>query len=142
MSDIHLFVHTDLGSNHFMESNVTLRAGGHIDASTRTHTGTWFGGFTGGVSVVFYDAGNQAIAQTLQNHAFGVDGTAIGRSDRTDQWSEDIDPAKAALVTHFDILHFWDPKYSAVDNIVHHAVQIGEDAAPLLQSLKSAGLIP
>lgn len=124
-----------------MDTNATLdTTTGHIDAQTRTRTVTDFGGFTGGVSLVFYDSSDTTIGQT-NDHTYGVDGRFLGRSDRTDYWGEDIDPSVAARVVRFDILHFWAPRYSAVANIVDHAVQAGMKAAPLLDQLKKAGII-
>ena len=138
--DITVSRRDDLGANHFMESHVTLRVGGHIDATTRTTTYTWFGGFTGGVSVLFYDDRGVVIGQSGE-HAFGVDGTWTGRSDRTDYWSEDIAPELAARTSGLEILHYWAPKYKAIDNIVDHAVVVGEKVVPLIKQLKDAGLI-
>ena len=141
MSDLIEEQHTDLGAGHFMDSNVTLHSNGHIDATTRTQTVTWFGGFHGGVLLIFYDANGTAIGNSNE-HTFGVDGRMIGRSDRTDYWGEDIDPGLATRTARFDILHFWDPQYSAIINIVQHAVQVGQTAEPLLDELKRLGLIP
>lgn len=132
--------YTDLGAGHSMNTNATLE-GLHVNATTETKTVTWLGGFTGGVQLIFYNANKVAIGASNE-HSFGVDGTWIGRSDRTDYWGEDITLQGSGPVTGFTILQFWAPKYSAIYNIVAKAVQIGQAMDPLLQELKSAGLIP
>ena len=140
MADITLEGHSDMGAGHFMDTSATLRDGGHIDATTRTRTVTWLGGYHGGVMLMFYDAGNVAIGSSNE-HDFGVDGTITGHSDRTDYWGEDIDPGVAGRTARFDIFHFWSPKYSAINTIVRKAVEIGKTGEPLLQELKDLGLI-
>jgi hypothetical protein len=124
-----------------MNTTATLHSNGHIDAKTETKTVTWFGGFTGGFQLIFFDAKNIAIGMS-NGHAFGVDGTAVGRSDRVDYWGEDIDSRIATCTARIAVLQFWSPKYAAINAIVQKAVQIGQTASPLLQELKSAGLMP
>ena len=67
--------------------------------------------------------------------------TASGRSQRDDYWGEDIDPNLRASIGDFTIIHFWDPKYSAIANIIDHAVAIGDKVEPLLKQLKADNLI-
>ena len=141
MSEITGTKSDDLGAGHFMDTEVWLHTdNGHIDAVTRTQTVTWFGGFEGGVSLIFYDGNDVAIGQSWE-HAFGVDGTMVGRSDRRDYWGEDIDTGIAGRTVRFDILQYWAPKWGAVNNIVARAVEVGKTAEPLLQELRDAGLI-
>lgn len=134
-------VYTNLGANHHMWSTVTLRAGAHLDGKTRTQTGTWFGGYTGGVNCLFFDSGQKVIGQS-NIHQFGVDGTAVGRGDRTDWWGEDFDASLRPRIADFVILQFWAPKYGALANIVRHAVDLGKELGPLIKELKDAGVIP
>ena len=91
-----------------MTSHGALYSKGHIDAQTRTRTITWFGGFHGTVYLVFSDA-NGIPKGMSQSHVFGVDGTWIGQSDRTNYWSEDIDPGVAAATASLAIFHSWAP---------------------------------
>jgi hypothetical protein len=100
-----------LGAGHYMTTWGVLRktpSGGHIDATTRTRTVTWFGGFRGGVNIVYSDAQGFPVGQSATK-SFGVDGTWIGRSDRTDYWSEELTQDWAQRTTAITILHFWDP---------------------------------
>src|SRR3954447_21158783 len=87
-------VHIDtfLGAGHYMTTDATLSADGVINAFTRTRSVTWFGGFTGGVQVLLVDANGVVIGTTNQRR-YGVDGTKIGRSDRTENWTQSIDPS-------------------------------------------------
>ncbi len=100
-----------LGAGHYMKTYGVLRKtspGGRIDATTRTWTITMFGGFRGGVNIVFSDAEGFAVGQTATQR-FGVDGTWIGRSDRTDFWSTSLTADWATRTTDLTICHFWDP---------------------------------
>ena len=57
---------------------------GWVYANTRTRTWTWFGGYRGGVSFALVDRDGRIIfTSDPREHAFGVDGCAIGRCDRT-----------------------------------------------------------
>ena len=44
-----------------------------------------------------------------QSHVFGVDGTWVGQSARTNYWSEDIDPSVAAMTTSLAVFYSWAP---------------------------------
>jgi hypothetical protein len=101
----------DLGAGHFMHTRAALTiATGQLNAWTRTKTVTWFGGFRGGVAVLLADGDDNvmAVGQT-PFQTYGVDGTAIGRSDRTDSWSAQIDPADAQRVERMLVFHTWNP---------------------------------
>ncbi|MDQ3681087.1 MAG: hypothetical protein M3378_11230 [Actinomycetota bacterium] len=100
-----------LRSGHYMRTYGVLRKtspGGRIDATTRTWTITMFGGFRGGVNIVFSDAEGFPVGMTATQR-FGVDGTWIGRSDRTDYWSTSLTEDWATRTTDLTIFHFWDP---------------------------------
>jgi hypothetical protein len=129
-----------MGANHWMQSKVTLRQNGHIDATTHTETDTDLGGFTGGVSLLFCDA-NQVVIGQSHVHSFGVDGKWIGRNKRDDYWGEDVEANLRQRIGEFTILQFWDPKYSAIGNIIDHAVTDALKVEPLLAKLKQDKLI-
>jgi len=99
---------TFLGAGHYMYTTGTVDPGGLIRASTRTRTITWFGGYHGGVYCIAADANDIGLAQTpLQR--YGVDGTAVGRSDRTDFWSAYIDAAAYNRAAKIYCFHTWAP---------------------------------
>jgi hypothetical protein len=121
--EVTLDLDSDLGAGHFMRTHGMLRNTGigssRLDAQTRTFTVTWFGGFHGGVQAVFSDVDGIAIGcSPIQR--FGVDGRWVGRSDRTDYWGMDVDPALASRVTRISLFHFWDPDslVSVIDRAV------------------------
>ena len=100
-----------LGAGHYMTTWGVLRkteSGGHIDATTRTRTITMFGGFRGGVNIVYSDAQGFPVGMS-ETQSFGVDGTWIGRSDRTDYWSMDLSQDWATRTTGMTIFEFWNP---------------------------------
>lgn len=100
-----------LGAGHYMTTRFWLRntgSGAHLDAQTRTWTITMFGGFRGGVQLL-YGAQDESPVGSSAIHSFGVDGTWIGRSDRTDPWFEDYLPDWADRTTSVTVAHFWNP---------------------------------
>src|SRR5262245_36234782 len=105
--DLDLF----LGAGHYMTTWGVLRktdGGAHIDATTRTRTITMFGGFHGGVNIIYSDAQGFPVGMS-DTQSYGVDGTWIGRSDRTDYWSQDLPQDWATRVTKITINQFWNP---------------------------------
>jgi len=80
----------NLGAGHWMSTHADLYDNNVLAAWTNTHTDTWFGGFIGTVVVAAYDAGGGWIAQTPEQR-YGVDGTWVGRSNRTETWSHQFD---------------------------------------------------
>jgi hypothetical protein len=120
-----LAIHVDtfLGAGHYMTTDATL-ANGVLKAITRTRTVTWLGGFTGGVHVVLADA-NDIVIGTSNQQTFGVDGTFIGRSDRTEHWSENIDPDIARRTARLGVVHAWAPKVDTAE-MVRRAIEIGK----------------
>jgi len=100
-----------LGAGHYMRTWGVLRktdSGAHADATTRTRTITMFGGFRGGVNMVYSDASGFPVGMSA-TMSYGVDGTWIGRSDRTDYWSQDLPSDWANRTTSLSIFHFWNP---------------------------------
>jgi hypothetical protein len=135
--DVDFYVDSFLGAGHYMRTGGTLRTSGRVECNTRTTTITWFGGFRGGVSLLFYDAGGKPTGST-QNpvvRTFGVDGTLIGRSDRTDYWSEDISPDVVSRTTMVLVMHSWAPN-SLADQI-RKATEIGQAVEPFIQTIAS-----
>jgi hypothetical protein len=106
--DLHLQRSSPLGSGHYMDTNVALTPDGKLSVTTRTRTVTWFGGFTGGVMVGMVDANGIVLDRAVNR--FGVDGTAVGRSDRTEPWEAYFSPDTANRATQLFIAHYWDPK--------------------------------
>jgi hypothetical protein len=96
-----------------MTSDVTFqRSGayaGQLYALTTTKNAVMFSGFTGGVFVVMRNA-DHAVVGVSDLHTFGVDGTWIGTSVRTDGWMEHIDPQIAAATSYIEIVQTLAPK--------------------------------
>ena len=106
-----LDLYSFLGSGHYMQTWGVLRKtdwGGRIDATTRTWTITMFGGFRGGVNILYTDAEDFPVGMS-PTQSFGVDGTWIGRSNRTDYWSADLTQDQATRTTKITIFQFWNP---------------------------------
>jgi hypothetical protein len=133
---------TFLGAGHYMYTRGTVDSNGLIRASTRTRTITWFGGYHGGVYCIAADANDIGVAQTpLQR--YGVDGTAIGRADRTDYWSANIGIDAYSRAKKIYCFHTWAPddmvtrinRASAVGKAVGEFIRIVADIVKYIISL-------
>jgi hypothetical protein len=110
---------------------------GYLTATTRIWTITQLGGFHGCVQIIFFDKEQQALGSTGL-YRWGVDGRLIGRSDRTEFWSEQLDVQNVASKAVFLIIAYgWKP--DEMKQIVKKAVEIAEPAASLLQKLDQIG---
>ncbi|WP_374969012.1 hypothetical protein [Terrabacter sp. BE26] len=116
-----------LGAGHWMRTWGTLAQSGQVAAMTRTRTLTWFGGYHGGVHLIAVD-GDEAPVWMSQLHRFGVDGTWIGQSDRTDAWWEDMPLDQLVRVQKFYIFQAWAPDdfSSAVQRWAQEGKPIGD----------------
>jgi hypothetical protein len=108
-------------------------AAGKLDAVTRTWTGILARGFTGGVYVLLRHE-SRAIIGLSGLHSFGVDGRWIGRSDRTDYWSEYFDPRVAAATVELQIIQLHTPKdrLPAILAEIEQKVQLAKETAKRL----------
>jgi hypothetical protein len=129
-----------LGANHWMRTWGSLDlATGQIAGQTRTATFTWFGGFHGATYVIFRDANDAPVYQTTSLHRFGVDGTWIGTSDRTDVWWESMLAGDTAHITAHTIFLVWAP-----DNfqyILDQWAQSGQKVASLVGSVGAVAAV-
>jgi hypothetical protein len=125
-----------LGANHWMHTRAGLTLGtGKFTAQTRTWSLTWFGGFHGGVSMILHDADELPLANgVISVQRFGVDGTAVGTSDRTDAWptpSVNLDPNEAVLVQNMVCFQAWAP--DNFQTVLNKWVQAGKSVTELIQ---------
>ncbi len=128
--DIHLTRSSFLGSGHYMDTNATLTSSGKLNVTTRTRTVTWFGGFTGGVMVGATDQNGTILEFAKQR--FGVDGTAIGKSDRIDNWSGNFSQDTVSRATQLFIAHYWDPKVK-MEEMVKIGIEIAKVVIIIIQ---------
>jgi hypothetical protein len=123
--DVQRYLWSDLQAGHFMQSWVWLR-GTELTVRTRTETVTWFGGYTGGVSVILFDADGRRIPHDDIRYRYGVDGRAFGSGWRevteVYQLPRNVSDAAESIA----ILHYWDPKVDLVDVSLQVAVFIWE----------------
>jgi hypothetical protein len=136
---IALDLDTFLGAGHYMTTHGMLRkttTGGHADATTRTRTITMFGGFHGGVNMIYGDAEGIAVGMS-DTQRYGVDGTWIGRSDRTDYWSQDLSEDWASRTTNITLAHFWLP--DRLDDVVRRYVDMAKPIVEIIQAVVSIG---
>jgi hypothetical protein len=130
------YVETDLGAGHFMYTNVSVLGSGHVDATTRTFTVTWFGGFHGAAYALFADAGGIMIGSTGM-HRYGVDGRWVGRSDRTDYWADEVGGDIGSRTTSVHVLHTWAP--SDIFTILNQWSQLGRSIGEVYAAFSWAG---
>ncbi len=119
-----------LGSGHYMHTWGSIDWGqGAVAMQTRTRTITMFGGFHGSAGFICRDANAGPTFQT-QDHRFGVDGTWVGRSDRTDAWWESMSPDAAARTTELVFYHAWSP--DSFMTVLNKWVAAGQSLAQLV----------
>jgi hypothetical protein len=106
---IRIYANTFLGDGRYMTTNGELKANGEIFAATRTRIVTWFGSFHGAVKLLMANSDEVVIDMSPGTHTFGVDGTSIGISDRTDSWTDRIKEANARETQSVTVCHYWDP---------------------------------
>lgn len=111
-----------------MQTDFTISQDGRIDGVTRTRSTKKFSGFTGGVEVVLTD-NNGNILYVTQLQKYGVDGTWIATSDRTERWNEIIPQNVLMKIAKYLIIHKHTPKFnwlSSFKNLVEAAQAIKE----------------
>jgi hypothetical protein len=123
-----------LGAGHYMTTHGVLRK--TVEPTTRTRTITMFGGFHGGVNMVYSDAAGFPVGMSATQR-FGVDGTWIGRSDRTDYWSEELTEDQSTRTTTITLFHFWQP--DQLDDVVRRAVDAAKPLVQLIKDVVSIG---
>jgi hypothetical protein len=118
--DLQTYLWSDLRSGHFMQSWVWLQ-GTTLTVTTVTETVTWFGGYTGGVSVVLFDGAGQRIQHDDFRTRYGVDGRFFGSGRREDTETYGVPQDVADRAETILIAHYWDPKV----DLVRVAIDIG-----------------
>jgi hypothetical protein len=93
-----------VGSGQYMSTTTTVdRLNMTMNSSVHTWTTNWFWGFHGCVAFDLLDGAGNVITHS-QRPCFGVDGTAIGTSDRTDPIQWHLHPNEAAAIRSVRII--------------------------------------
>ncbi|NUO62602.1 MAG: hypothetical protein HOQ11_01730 [Gemmatimonadaceae bacterium] len=119
-------VRTKLGAGQFMQTTASLdKTTGQISATTKTANNSMFAGYTGAVGIVVVGPNNRIIA-SVQKWPFGVDGRMVpGKvANRTDVWTDHIDPALAAQATRIEVFH----TYKALNRFAAILAEAGQRA--------------
>jgi hypothetical protein len=93
----------------YMKTSFNLDSDGNLNAITKTWTNVRLSGFTGGVYIVFVDSSGSAIWSTDQQR-YGVDGTAIGNSSRTENWQAKVPPQISSQIKGYAIVQEPTPR--------------------------------
>jgi hypothetical protein len=94
-----------VGAGQFMSTTTTVdRLNATMNSTVRTWTTNWFWGFHGCVEFDLLDGAGNVITHS-QRPCFGVDGTMIGQSDRTDQLQWHLTAGQAANIRSVRIIH-------------------------------------
>jgi hypothetical protein len=94
-----------VGAGQFMTTNTVVdRLNATMNSTVRTWTTNWFWGFHGCVAFDLLDGAGNVITHS-QRPCFGVDGTAIGQSDRTDTIQWHLHSNEAANIRSVRIIH-------------------------------------
>lgn len=127
-----------LGAGHYMHTWGTISGTGQIAMQTRTRTVTWFGGYHGAVRLIACDGSGAPTFQS-QDHRYGVDGTMIGTSDRTDAWWETMTADQANRTTQVAIFHVWDP--NSFQTILDQWIAAAKKIADLVTAAVNVGKV-
>lgn len=98
----------------YMETTFGLNSAGRLTARTKTWTNVKLKGFTGGVYIVFVDASGSPVWNSEQQR-YGVDGTMVGKSDRTENWSANVPPEIRSQIKGYAIVHEYTPRSRVMD---------------------------
>jgi hypothetical protein len=131
--EVRSYLASFLGAGHYMKSWVWLQ-GTTLTITTRTETITLFGGYTGGVQVVLFDAAGHRIQHDTIKYRYGVDGRFFGSGSREDTESYQLPQSVADSAESIVIAHYWDPKV----NLVEAAIVVGQIVWELIKLLQDA----
>lgn len=119
-----------LGAGHYMHTWGSIdSSNGTVAMNTRTWTITMFGGYHGGVHLILSNAAGGP-TWASQEHRYGVDGTWMGTSDRTQAWWENAGPANVQNAARVDVFHSWDP--DSFNVILQKWIQAGQQIGQLV----------
>jgi hypothetical protein len=94
-----------VGAGQYMTTTTTVdRVNATMNSTVHTWTTNWFWGFHGCVAFDLLDGAGNVITHS-QRPCFGVDGTAIGQSDRTDTLQWHLHANEAANIRSVRIIH-------------------------------------
>jgi hypothetical protein len=94
-----------VGSGQYMTTTTTVdRLNMTMNSTVHTWTTNWFWGFHGCVAFDLLDGADNVITHS-QRPCFGVDGTLIGQSDRTDPIQWHLTSSQAANIRSVRIIH-------------------------------------
>ena len=131
--EVRSYLASFLGAGHYMKSWVWLQ-GTTLTTTTRTETITLFGGYTGGVQVVLFDAAGHRIQHETIKYRYGVDGRFFGSGSRENTESYQLPQDVADRAESIVIAHYWDPKVDLVAAII----TVGQIAWELIKLLQEA----
>jgi hypothetical protein len=112
--NLQTYLWSDLNAGHFMQSWVWLE-GTQLTLRTITETVTWFGGYTGGVTLLLFDANGQRIDHQEIRYRYGVDGRAFGSGSRQTEEVIQLPQIVTDAAESIVIMHYWDPKVDLVE---------------------------
>lgn len=97
-----------------MKTSFDLDSNGNLNATTKTWNDSKFAGFTGGVTIAFTDTSGTPIWSTKEQR-YGVDGKAIGNSNRTENWQATVPPEILSRIGGYAIVQQHTPQGRAID---------------------------
>lgn len=119
---------------HFMQTNAAVSDAGQLVAVTHTFSHNQLSGFHGSVYVALVDGNSVTIpggASSVQT--FGVDGTWIGNSDRTDTWSYQFPFNLFSQARNIIVVQQWNPQW------LSSLANLGSVLSTLIQTVAQNG---
>lgn len=126
------------GGSMNTQINITKNSdgSGHLNAVTHTWEVTMLRGYRGSVAVAVLD-GNQNALWVSGTQSYGVDGTAIGTHDRTDNWTDTIPAQILPNVRYVAIIQKDNSNnlFSDIGNWLKGIASIASELGPIIQAV-------
>jgi hypothetical protein len=109
---------------------------GHLNAVTRTSERTMLRGFRGSVAVAVLDA-NRNKLWVSRTETYGVDGIAVGKHDRTENWADTVPAQLLPQVRYFAIIQKWNPNsaFNNINNWLQGIKTVADELAPIIKTV-------
>uniref|UniRef100_A0A914XPQ9 Uncharacterized protein n=1 Tax=Plectus sambesii TaxID=2011161 RepID=A0A914XPQ9_9BILA len=106
-----------------METSFSIDDNGLLSAQTRTWSSDKAKGFTGGVFIALFDE-TRSVQWNTEQKQYGVNGKWLGKSDRTDTWTEQVPTDVLPNIKYFAIVHRHTPTGRVLNWMKDHKEEI------------------
>ena len=124
--------------SRYMITSVTLTKDGKVLGNTYTRNDVLFAGYHGRVDVVFKDASANT-RHSVSAGPYGVGAKAFEKYQVWANWEGTVPADILPDIVAMEIVHSWDPNYSAVRRAIDQAVQFTQSIVKLGENIGKIG---